>query len=120
MSEEQPLILGTRPDDAEAPLVVGLPGDTADQRSAVSFLSEREQVVGERPFPGELPGLALGGDLPGEGLVVPDAQVDRRVAGRVCGPVSGQIPGLAGVVAGGGAVAARRGLPVPLPAARTA
>ena len=47
VGEEQPLILGTRPDDAEAPLVVGLPGDTADQCSCVSFLSQREQVVGE-------------------------------------------------------------------------
>ena len=47
MGEEQPLILGTRPDDAEAPLVVGLPGDTADQRPGVSFLSQGEQVVGE-------------------------------------------------------------------------
>ena len=47
VGEEQPLILGTRPDDAEAPLVAGLPGDTADQRPCVSFLSQREQVVGE-------------------------------------------------------------------------
>ena len=47
VGEEQPLILGTRPDDAEAPLVVGLPRDAADQCPCVSFLSQREQVVGE-------------------------------------------------------------------------
>ena len=64
------MILEPRPDGAKAPLVVGLPGDAADKCSSIPFLSQREQVVGERPFPGELPGFALGGDLPGEGLVV--------------------------------------------------
>ena len=51
VGEEQPLILGTRPDDAEAPLVVGLPGDTADQRPGVAFLSQREHVRGGGGMP---------------------------------------------------------------------
>ena len=57
--KSKPLILGARSDDAEVPLVVGLPRDATDKCSGGSVLGQREEVVGEGPFQVSCLGLPL-------------------------------------------------------------
>src|SRR5262249_44502898 len=92
MSEGEPLVFGPGPEHAEVPPALGLPGDPADQRTPLTQLCQREQVVAERPLPLQLLRLASGVHGPDERPVVRQAQTDDRVVGGARGPLAGQLP----------------------------